>query len=298
MSATVELRAGPLRATLGSVGATIRRFEACLGDGVIPLLRQAAGEGDDPLRSGGFPLLPFGNRVRDNRFAYEGREYRFIANQAWDPTYLHGDGWLARWTVAAQDSSSARFALSHCSDNGPYTYDAAMTATLAPDALTLTLSVTNAGPVALPFGLGWHPYMPLTPRTTLQARATRMWTEGPGFLPGAPEPPPADLRFEAGTELPRRWINNGFEGWDGRAVICWPERAAGLRIETTPPFTNYWLFMSDPTFEPDFAADYFCFEPMSHRACAHEVADGGFVRLDAGATLSASLRLGVVALRG
>ena len=49
--------------------------------------------------------------------------------------------------------------------------------------LTLSLEVVNRGATALPFGLGWHPYFPLTAGTTLQAPANALWLEGADWLP-------------------------------------------------------------------------------------------------------------------
>ena len=278
----ITLRAGSLAANLDRRGAVITGFEFSREDGAkIPLLRGEAGYDGDPLHAACFPLLPFCNRVRDNKFSVAGRNYGFKPNQSWDRHYLHGDGWLTEWDVRHRTPASAAFAMQRTADaTSPYAYAASIAVSLTWASLRLTLEVENTGSSALPFGLGLHPYFPLTPATTLQAAAQSYFTEVADFMPGERAPLPDDLDFGAPRRLPRRWINRGFSGWDARAAIGWPERGIGLRIEADAAFRDYFVFMSDTAFEPGFAGDYFCFEPMTHCADAHNTEDlGGLVVL-------------------
>jgi aldose 1-epimerase len=152
--------------------------------------------------------------------------------------------------------------------------------------------VTNIGDFALPFGLGHHLFLPLTEAATLLAPATAFWTEKHDYLPGECTAIPSEVDFSTAHGLPARWINNGFEGWDGRATVRWPELGLALEIEAEPPFDRYFLFRSDLKFEPGFRADYFCFEPMTHAANGHNLpSGGGLKRLARGETLATHLRL-------
>jgi aldose 1-epimerase len=288
----IILRAGQLTAMLDRRGAVIAAFQWRGTDGVeIPLMRSNAAYAGDPLTASCFPLLPFCNRVRDNRFSFEGRPYSFEANQPWDRHYLHGDGWLTDWDVRAQTPTSVIFAMQRAPDaSSPYAYAATIAATLTPDRLRLTLGIENTGDRALPFGLGLHPYFPLTAATTLYAPAQSFFTEEAEFMPGERLQVPDDLDFARPRTPPRRWINNGFSGWDGHAEIMWSERGLALRIAADAAFRDYFVFMSDTRFEPGFAGDYFCFEPMTHHADAHHAADlGGLVVLAPGQLLSGSV---------
>jgi aldose 1-epimerase len=150
----------------------------------------------------------------------------------------------------------------------------------------------NRGATALPFGLGWHPYFPLTASTMLRAPASALWLEGADWLPTERGPIPADLDFTSARELPRRWVNHGFEGWNGACEIAWPDRRARLKLEADGLFERYFLFVSDSKFEVGYKYEYFAFEPMSHSANAHNLPDGGGLRrLAPGASLSGSIRL-------
>jgi aldose 1-epimerase len=89
--------------------------------------------------------------------------------------------------------------------------------------------------------------------------------------------PPA---FATEPRLPRHWINNGFT-----------EHELAVAITSGVCFHDYFVFMSDTRFEPEFAEDYFCFEPMTHRADAHHAVDlGGLVVLAPGASLTGEVR--------
>jgi len=275
---------GPLTVDLDRRGAVICGFRWRDADGVTHhLMRDGSRHDGDPLTASCFPLVPYCNRVRGNHFQVAGRDYRLLPNQPWDRHSLHGDGWLSVWQVLAQRDASLRFGLRRTADpQSPYDYEAeiAYELTTHPQPkLTVALSVRNRSAESMPFGLGLHPYFPLTPQTTLRADATGFFPEEAEFLPGAMTAIPADLNFSAAIPLPRRWINNGFKGWNGKADIIWPEHALGLQIEADAGFQDYFVFMPNRIFEPNFADDHFCFEPMTHQADAHHASDLGGLRL-------------------
>ncbi|TWF58886.1 aldose 1-epimerase [Neorhizobium alkalisoli] len=287
----LDLKAGSLSLRVSAMGGLILGFWKEDESGPVPLLREAPDDAD-ALSSACYPLVPFGNRVKGNRFDFEEQSYRFSPNTSWDPHYLHGEGWLSQWSVVEQSDNRATMSFSHRGGHTPYIYRATQTFLLADDGLQLTLSVENQGEEALPFGLGWHPFFPMTPKTTLFAPAQRFWTEVEGWLPGEATAIPDDLDFSEPACLPHRWVNNGFEDWSGAAVIAWPERSMQLRLMADPILRHAVLFISDATFDPQFRRDYFCFEPMSHLANGHNLPGfGGLKILQPGQHMSGSIRL-------
>lgn len=287
--AVISLHSGPISARISPLGGAILRLDA----GDVPLLRPAA-DGAAPIDSACYPLVPFGNRIRGNRFAFAGQDYQLTPNTAWDSHYLHGEGWRSLWAVQDRSADSVLLCHSHAGQALPYSYDAEQHIALRPDGADLRLSVTNRGAVAMPFGLGWHPYLPMTPATTLQTQTGRMWTEEPGWLPGHPVAPPPALDFHNPQPLPPHWVNNGFEDWSGTARICWPERQTALRLSADPVFRCMFLFVSDTAFDPQYQRDFFALEPMTHLADGHNLPDlGGLTVLAPGQTLSGQLHLTV-----
>jgi aldose 1-epimerase len=289
----VYLNSGDLSARISSRGGTVLGLWWMRDGAQIPLLRAAPRDDVDALASGCYPLVPFGNRVKDNHFRFKGRDYRLLPNTGWDRHYLHGEGWQADWGIRQQDAATAELVFDHqANDVTPYSYSAVQRFSLQDGAFELALSVTNRGGEALPFGLGWHPYFPMTPKTTLLAPTRRYWTEVDGWLPGEATDIPVDVDFSEARGLPHRWVNNGFEDWSGEAQIIWPERGARLSLTADPLFRHAFVFVSDTGFDPAFARDYFCFEPMSHLANGHNLADlGDLAVLEPEASLSGSIRM-------
>jgi aldose 1-epimerase len=285
----IALRRGRLAVDVDRRGAVITAFRWQRADGICcAAMRDGAAHGGDPLKASCFPLLPFGNRVRDNRFTFGGRGFALSPNQPWDRHYLHGDGWLTGWAIIDRGEAEVTLGMRHAAGTTtPYAYSAEIRYHLLNEALSVSLTVRNEAPHALPFGLGLHPYFPLTALTKLQAVATGWFVEEAEFMPGAMAAVPNALDFSKPRQPPRHWINSGFTGWNGHARISWPETGVSLGISCGAAFGDYFLFMSDAAFEPSFAQDYFCFEPMTHRADAHHATDlGGLVELAPGAALS------------
>ncbi|MCQ8783069.1 aldose 1-epimerase [Mangrovibrevibacter kandeliae] len=287
--AIVTLAADGLEARLSTRGGTFTRLVWGDGRNRTSLLRES---GDDAAagEAAAFPLIPFGNRLRDNRFVHAGTEHRLPPNTLGDVHYLHGDAWLGEWAVEQADTSSACLSFRHV--GRPYAYRALQRLTIRDGTLEIELSVENEGDDPLPFGLGWHPFFPRASSTTMSTSAARFWSEADGHLPGEPGPVPADLHFAAPRPLPDRWVNNGLEGWSGSARITWPEQQTALRLDADPCFRHAFLFVPDASFDPDCASDWFCLEPMTHLAGAHAMPDlGGLTVLGTGKRLRGALRL-------
>lgn len=297
MNDFLTLASGSLRVVVSPQGGAI--VEAWHDS--VPLLRPyvaGAAADFDVSKAGLFPLVPFGNRVAGNEFTFDGRTYRLAANTDVDFHYLHGDGWLGRWSPTAHSKTRLELAFRHAPVAGsPYAYSAAEQITVNDQGFAVALSVTNDGERSLPFGLGFHPFFPRTPQTTLRAKAAAYWTENGQFLPDERAALPVDLDFNRPRLLPAHWLNNGFEGWDGEATIRWPERKLLLTVSASPEFERYFVFISDESFEPGFRCDWFCFEPMTHRADAHHAPElGGLRVLAPRQRLSGSIQFSIAAL--
>jgi aldose 1-epimerase len=288
----VNLEAGALSLRVSTKGGLILGFWRDAGEGKTALLRPSLSPDADALGSSCYPLVPFGNRVKGNTFSFEEKQYRLRPNTDWDKHYLHGEGWQANWSIVQQTVASVEMSFTHGGGTTPYAYKACQRFAIDEAGLTMTLTVENCGERPMPFGLGWHPYFPMTPKTTLLAPARLLWTEVDGWLPGERATIPEDLDFSAPTPLPHRWINNGFEDWSGEALITWPERNTSLHLTADAVFKHAFIFVSDTTFDPSFKRDYFCFEPMTHLANGHNMPDMGDLKVLApGESLSGSVHM-------
>lgn len=282
--ALYTLQNGALRLVVSECGGVIEGF----WHNDTPLLRPGKRSGV-AVESSCFPLVPFGNRVSGNRFTWEGKSYQLEPNIEWDSHYLHGDGWLNDWQCDEQSDEALTLVYRH--QSGVYCYQAEQRFHLTASALSVTLTVTNEGEETLPFGLGWHPYFPLTQATRLQAKASGYWLEREQWLAGEYQDAlPDALDFNPLNALPRQWVNNGFAGWNGEALIR--QQGYALKMKTEPPAPCYFVFVSDPAFDKGYAFDFFCIEPMSHAPDDHHRVQGGnLVALKPGESLSQTMAL-------
>ena len=232
---TIELEAGDLRlVVLPELGGGIARFELARPDGAAPLFRPWDGAGADPNRLGCYVLCPFSNRISGGGLEAGERFWPLAPNLAGEPYPIHGDAWQQPWTVLETSRSALELAL-ESSSMPPFAYRAQLRYELAEQALRARLTVRHQGEIAVPYGLGFHPWLPRTPATTLQAAAAAVWLERPDHLPDRclPVTNRPEWDFRQPRPLPGSWINNGFTGWNRRARIDWPERGLGLAIEAS-----------------------------------------------------------------
>ena len=238
-----------------------------------PFLRPHGEGAFDVLRTACFPLVPIGNRVEGNGFELGGKHYRFEPNTA-EPHYIHGDGWLAEWAVQETSASHVQLCFEQARPaRSPHAYRAVQALSLDGPTLRLELSVENLGRETLPFGIGFHPYFPRTTAMTLTAPAQAWWTERDGYLPGVRTPVPGSADFSSQRQLPRRRLNNCFEGWSGLARIVWPETGLAADIAADPMFSRYMIYA------PEDDTSFFCLEPMSHTPNALAISGPGGLHL-------------------
>ena len=123
----------------------------------------SAGEYDAAFA--GRVLVPWPNRVRDGRYAFDGVEHRLELSEPERGNALHGLVLQSRWRGVR--TSARRVSLSYALAPRPgYPFELALAVSyeLASGGVVMTLHATNVGAERAPFGAGLHPY--LTPGTT------------------------------------------------------------------------------------------------------------------------------------
>ena len=193
----------------------------------------------NPLGMASFPLLPYCNRLRDARFAFDGREVDLSADgNAFDHA-LHGHAWRRPWRVGLLSSNMVELHLNHepggePAHHWPYRYEATQRFELDDSGLFVTMSIRNLADQPMPFGMGHHPYYPRTPATRIHTNVRAMWHATPDLLPttlGA-HPCVDALASPEGLAADAYDLDNNFAGWSRSATIDWPDEH---RSVTLPP---------------------------------------------------------------
>ncbi|MGY1811199.1 aldose epimerase family protein [Blastococcus sp. SYSU D00820] len=140
----VDLRGGGIRALTVGGWEVVDGYPA----GAVPAGRR------------GGVLLPWPNRLRDGQWRWQGRDLQLDVASAATPNAAHG---LVSWqpfAVLTRFSDAVTVGtLVEPRPGYPFRLAAALDYALAPDRLTVTVRVRNAGADPAPFGVGMHPYL-------------------------------------------------------------------------------------------------------------------------------------------
>jgi aldose 1-epimerase len=153
--AEVRLTAGDARLAVDLCGGGLRALATGgwdVLDGYAP--------GEVPSGRRGGVLLPWPNRIRDGRWAWQGRELQLDIASVGKPTAIHGLVSAQPWQVldAATDRVTVGTVVEKRSGY-PFRLAAAIDYALSADRLRSTVRVRNAGDEPAPFGVGLHPYL-------------------------------------------------------------------------------------------------------------------------------------------
>jgi aldose 1-epimerase len=222
-----------------------------------------------PTRTG-FPILfPFPNRIRDGRFTWEGRSFELPLHDPAGKNAIHGFAAYRAWRVVGQGSDdrqawiTGEFQGSRDAADAvhlwPADYRLRVTYRLAPNLLRVEAVVENPDSVALPFGLGYHPYFRVEPFGGGAARvslfACRQW-ELLETLPTGRQHDVAPIRDVPFADLKLDDLFTGLETVDEGGVLV-----GALR---TPAGQSFSM-----TASPDFR-DLVAFTPPHREAVCFE----------------------------
>lgn len=268
ISELLELCAGTLTLDLApGIGGSVAAFRIGGDDLMRPLSAGDRATGN-VLGVAMFPMMPYANRITGNAFRFGGNTYSFLANNLPEKFNVHGTGWRRPWNVIHVNQTEAKLSLEVVEPGDAFCYRATQGFALDASGLTVSITLTNAGPETMPFGFGLHPWFERDAAVTLQFGARRFYLEEPDGVSGNPTTLPPELDFTVARNLPQGWRNNDYGGWDGVAKLRWPSRGVGLSIAADPVFRHLMIY-ADPT------KPYFCVEPQTNASGAFN-RPGGF----------------------
>lgn len=106
-------------------------------------------------------------------------------------------------------------------------------------------------------GLGLHPYFANRAGATIRASMPVHWRWDHELMPVEEEPNALSAAFVIGRDVRGLPVTAEYAGWNGRAIIEWPDYRVRVDLFTTPCLQHVVMWVPvDETF--------FCFEPISH----------------------------------
>lgn len=147
------LRSGTLEVALApEAGGRIAQIRH---DGVDWLVSEEEG-GPAAIAWGCYPMVPWAGRIRQGRFAFDGKTYALPTN--FGGHAIHGVGFTRPWHIDTFDADTATLSLALPEDAcWPFGGTATQHIHLGPNRLELRLAV-QADRQAMPAVLGWHPW--------------------------------------------------------------------------------------------------------------------------------------------
>ncbi len=228
--------------------------------GGLKLLLPIASDGFDPLdwpRAGAYPLMPYSNRLRHARLAFNGTEHRLPAHPAARPHTLHGVSHTQPWQVIRASADQALIRCDYQGEHWPWAFRAEQGFVLDGDTLMVSLRLTNLGDTPMPAGLGLHPYFQRHAGMHAAWRVGREWRIDDEYLAtGAFDDTPRrfDLAADDGAALAHYQSR-----WCGELALSYPQ--GELSVQASPELNHFVAFA------PAGSA-YLCLEPVSHLADA------------------------------
>ena len=252
-SSDLELQLSP------SIGGAIQRLAYVGESRSVPILRESRTPLENVLEAASFPLVPFVNRIRGGSFAFRGRSVCLKQNMAGDPSPLHGQGWLNPWTVEKSGNDFATLSYHHDAGEWPWNYSATQEFRIDGPVVAIGLTCRNESSESMPCGLGQHPYFPCSPKTRLDTGVEFAWTIDDKVLPV--DKVPATGRYDlADRQICGQGLDNGFEGWTGRALMTDPDWP--FEIELSSPDARFFQVYSPA------GGGIFVAEPVTHANAA------------------------------
>jgi aldose 1-epimerase len=289
---TLRLRLTP------SLGGSVLGFELRRGGAWLPLWRPTPASPTRANECASYTLAPYSNRLRDGRFAFEGKPYQ-LGNAA--KHALHGDAFHRPWRVDDAGSTRARLALEtgdFADFDFPFPFRVEAAWTLEGDTLAASLALTNTGATRMPAGVGWHPYFVRAldggaSEVELEAKLPRIYPGEPP-VPMLPTGPPGPVTQACDFSRARPVdvvLDDCFAGWDGRARFAWPRSGVVATLEASERCRHVVIY--SPAGQP-----FFAFEPVTNandgfNLMARGDCEDGVVVLAPGETLEAAFRLRV-----
>jgi aldose 1-epimerase len=277
-----QIGAGSYRATVTELGAGLR--ELLYRD--QPMIASFPPDELPPAGSGQL-LAPWPNRVDGGRYAFAGTEFQLALTEPGRASAIHG---LTRWTAWALIRHNASAVLLRSIPHGyqgyPFCLEIDAEYRLDPQTgLHVTITATNRGSHAAPYGTGSHPY--LTAGTGL-VDDWELTLPAASWLPaddrGIPSGPPAAVEgtpydFRKTRAIGTTRLDHALTGLDrdgdGRA---WVRLAAdgrqesGIRLWAGQGYRWLQVFTGDPL-GPDLRRKALAVEPMTCPPNAFVTAD-------------------------
>ncbi|MEU9304883.1 gluconokinase, GntK/IdnK-type [Streptomyces sp. NPDC048269] len=265
-----RLRHGAQAAVVVELGGALRRYEM----GGRPLLDGfAAGERITGGR--GQLLVPWPNRVDGGRYGFGGEDQQLPLTEPENNNAIHGLLRWVPWQLLARSEDAVTVGTVLFPQPGyPYQLEVAAEYRLGREGMETTVTTTNVGDTAAPYGVGQHPYLTVgtdlvdTALLTVPARH-RLVTDEHG-LPAGEEPVEGTAYdFRAARPIGDIRLDTAYTGLDRDPAghcsvrLAHPSGQHGIDVRLIEGIRYVQVYTGDTLSEPGRRRRGVAIEPMS-----------------------------------
>jgi aldose 1-epimerase len=282
---------GDERATVTEVGAAIREYGHGKSQGEREVF-QSYPERDVSWAFHGSVLLPWPNRVRDGRYAFDGVEHPLALTEPSRRNAIHGLVAWQQWSLLEHGVDSVALQCrTYPSPGYPFQLDTVVRYQLVEAGLTVTTTSVNAGDATCPYAIGFHPYVStgngvaLDDCTLLIPASRRLLVDERLNPVGSELVEGTDSDFRAARSLRGRFLDDCFTGVlpdsSGRSWVHLASSDGGVVDVWADSSFGFWQVYSGDALPAPLTRRSLAIEPMTAAPNAFQSGDG-LLRLEPG----------------
>lgn len=284
------LRFEDQNAVVTEVGASLRSYEVD-GEAVV------AGYPEHEMANGGRGqvLAPWPNRLADGKFEFSGRSAAAALDEPALRNAIHGLVRWQRWTIVRSSESDAVLSCHPAPQPGyPFAIALELTYALSAAGLEVTAQASSLeDEVAVPFGIGFHPYLSAWGRPVDEVSLTlpateRLLLDERSMPSGREEVAGTGYDFRLARPIGDLHLDDCFTGLSGReAIVSSPDGERRTVLWAGEGFRYLMCYTGDTLADPSARRRAIAIEPMT---CAPNALNNGLglIEIPPGETWSGS----------
>ncbi|MFI6146978.1 gluconokinase, GntK/IdnK-type [Streptomyces sp. NPDC051109] len=265
-----RLRHGAHEAVVVELGGALRHYEVA----GRPLLDGFAA--DEPITGGrGQLLVPWPNRVAGGRYRFDAEDLQLPLTEPENGNAIHGLLRWVPWRLLAHGEDAVTVGTTLFPQPGyPYRLEVRAEYRLGPEGLETTVTSTNTGDTAAPYGVGQHPYLTVgtdlvdTALLTVPA-GQRLRTDEHGLPIGEEPVEGTEYDFRTARPIGGQHLDTAYTGLDrdtaGHCAVrlADPSGQHGIDVRLVEGVRYVQVYTGDTLPEPGRRRRGVAVEPMS-----------------------------------
>lgn len=211
------------------------------------------------FKAGAFVMAPFANRIEGGRFSFRGQRHTLALNQPSEGMAIHGLARDLAFQTISYRPDHAHLSLRVDQPGLAWQFDLDLQVTITPKGVCIALDLCNRGALAMPFGIGLHPWFRKPKGSLLTFRQPLTHKRDARGLPlAATQPQPAFSPDDPKSLSDMAWFDGICADWSPcEAQLSWPVEGLAINLSASGALRHLHVYVPDDR-------PVVCAEPVSH----------------------------------